>query len=94
MAFATLAVRSLDFLLAMDVRRRPQPQSLYTFFFLPRFRPSAVRTLEGIWLGSFQAPRFRLAKKKLGSGLPPPKRAEVSPSSTESTGKFPVPALK
>jgi len=35
MAFATLAVRSLDFLLAVDVRRRPQPQSLYTFFFLP-----------------------------------------------------------
>src|SRR5438445_13033160 len=31
-AFATLAVCGLDFLLAVAVRRRPQPQSLYTFF--------------------------------------------------------------
>jgi len=46
MAFATLAVRSLDFLLAVDVRFRPQPQSLYTFFFLPlwpRRRPGHKR---------------------------------------------------
>src|SRR5579864_8906013 len=42
-AFATLAVRSLDFLLAMDVRRRPQPQSLYTFFFPPLRQPGQAR---------------------------------------------------
>src|SRR5207302_11167147 len=43
MAFATLAVRSLDFLLAVDVRVRPQPQSLYTFFFLPLGRCQDIR---------------------------------------------------
>src|SRR5438552_8552461 len=40
-AFATLAVRSLDFLLAVALGRRPQPQSLYTFF--PP--PAAARSL-------------------------------------------------
>src|SRR5438132_10586192 len=39
-------------------------------------------------------PHHRSIKKKLGSGLPPPRRAEVPPSSTESTREFPTLALK
>ena len=58
-AFATQAVRSLDFLLAVDVRRRPQPLSLYTFFLPPRTRrPCTAVGQRGIradrkeaWLG-------------------------------------------
>ena len=42
-AFATLTVRSLDFLLAVHVRLRPQPQSLYTFFLPPPRSPVVLR---------------------------------------------------
>ncbi len=49
-------VRSLDFLLAVDVRFRPQPQSLYTFFFFSAGPPGpgtseAANRPEEAWLG-------------------------------------------
>ena len=34
---------TVDFLLAVDVRRRPQPLSLYTFFFWPLELPAAAK---------------------------------------------------
>ena len=82
-AFATLAVRRLDFLLAVDVHRRPQPLSLYTFFF-PLLEPS----------GDNSDIREKVCGKELGSGLPPPIGAEVPPNSTEFTREVSYPGAQ